>query len=175
MKLKWYSYVICSALIIVALFCGIKLIDMFGVKNATYGTPTTIEEQQGLDEIERYDFGLILFDDQDNDGTYTYQQTYAPVDFNGNLNEYTMYFNSQPVQNIEQSSGSLRGNITFAFYDVNGAVITSATLEINLVFYEGSTQLLIEIENTKDAVSYFTTYMNYNGAVLKILTKGEIA
>lgn len=175
MKLKWYSYVICSALIIVALFCGIKLIDMFGVKNATYGTPTTIEEQQGLDEIERYDFGLILFDDQDNDGTYTYQQTYAPVDFNGNLNEYTMYFNSQPVQNIEQSSGSLRGNITFAFYDVNGAVITNATLEINLVFYEGSTQLLIEIENTKDAVSYFTTYMNYNGAVLKILTKGEIA
>ena len=175
MKLKWYSYVICSALIIVALFCGIKLIDMFGVKNATYGTPTTIEEQQGLDEIERYDFGLILFDDQDNDGTYTYQQTYAPVDFNGNLNEYTMYFNSQPVQNIEQSSGSLSGDITFTFYDVDNTVITSATLEINLVFYEGSTQLLIEIENTKDAVSYFTTYMNYNGAVLKILTKGEIA
>ena len=175
MKLKWYSYVICSALIIVALFCGIKLIDMFNVKNATYGTPTTIEEQQGLDEIERYDFGLIIFNDQDNDGTYTYQQTYAPVDFNGNLNEYTMYFNSQPVQQIEQSSGSLSGDITFTFYDVDGAVITSATLEINLVFYEGSTQLLIEIENTKDAVSYFTTYMNYNGAVLKILTKGEIA
>lgn len=171
--MKWWGYLICGVLIVFAFFSATQLIDMFGVKNATYGTPTTIEEQQGLDEVVRYDFGTLLLEDNDQDGTYTFQQTYAPVSFNGNLNDYTLYFNSQPVQNIEQTSGSISGDITFTFYDTDGLVITNAVLKINAVFYEGSTQILIEMENENESVSYFATYMNYNGAVLKVLTKGE--
>lgn len=92
--MKWWGYLICGILIFFAFFSATQLIDMFGVKNATYGTPTTIEEQQGLDEVVRYDFGSLLLEDNDQDGTYTFQQTYAPVSFNGNLNDYTLYFTS---------------------------------------------------------------------------------
>lgn len=85
----------------------------------------------------------------------------------------TLFTSPQPVQNIEQTSGSISGDITFTFYDTDGLVITNAVLKINAVFYEGSTQILIEMENVDESVSYFLTYMNYNGAVLKVLTKGE--
>lgn len=46
--MKWWGYLVCGILIVFALFSTTQLIEMFGVKNATYGTPTTIEEQQGL-------------------------------------------------------------------------------------------------------------------------------
>ena len=173
MKLKWYVYLICAVIITVAIFCGLQMFEMFNVKNGVYGEPSTIEQQQGYEEVVRYDFGLLVLEDDNEDTYYNYYQSYAPVDFNGNLNTYSMYFNSQPVQNIEQTSGSLSGDITFTFYNTEGNQISTARLYIRIAFYEGATQVRLDMRDLNNAVSYFTTYMNYNGAVLKVLIEGE--
>lgn len=170
--MKWWSYIICALLIFLGFAAGVWLYDRFGIENASYGTPITIEQQQGLEEVVRYDFGYITLSDDDEDDTYTFQQTFAPVDYNGNLNDYTLYFNSQPVQNIRVSAGAISGEISFKFYDIDNELITEATLEISIAFYENTTQMLLEIDNVNDSVSYFSTYMNYNGAILKLLTVG---
>lgn len=170
--MKWWSYLVCVLIIFLGFSAGVWLNDRFGVKNQSIGTPVTIEQQQGLEEVAKYDFGYIQFSDEDEDGTFTYQQTFSPVDFNGNLNDYTLYFNSQPVQNVVENPGAISGDISFKFYDINNELITSATLEISIAFYDNTTQLILEMENNNEAVSYFSTYMNYNGAILKVLTVG---
>lgn len=71
-----------------------------------------------------------------------------------------------------ENPGAISGDISFKFYDINNELITSATLEISIAFYDNTTQLILEMENVNEAVSYFSTYMNYNGAILKVLTVG---
>lgn len=78
--MKWWSYLICVLIIFLGFSAGVWLNDRFGIKNQSIGTPVTIEQQQGLEEVVKYDFGYIQFSDEDKDGVFTYQQTFSPVD-----------------------------------------------------------------------------------------------
>lgn len=167
--MKWWQYTICCIIILVGIVFGIELIDMFATKSGEYGSPITIETIQGLDIVESYDFGLIEFADSDGDNTYTFTANYAPINFNGNVNSYSLMFNSQPLQEIEVKSGAISGSLTLIYYDTEGEEITSSKLYVSILFYANNTQISFEIQNNNESVSYFTTYMNYNGANLKLV------
>lgn len=170
----WWKYLVCAVIIIVGILCGIELIEMFGTKSGEYGSPITIETIQGFDIVESYDFGLIEFADDDNDNTYTYTATFAPVDFNGSLYNYSLMFNSQPIQDISLSSGAISGSLQLTFYDTEGYEITQSNLFISMSFYANSTVIEFEIQNINESLSYFTTYMNYNGANLKLVKEANL-
>lgn len=165
----WWKYLICIVIILVGVLSGINLIEMFATKSGEYGSPITIETIQGLDIVESYDFGLIELSDVDGDNNYTMTTSYAPIDFDGNQYNYSLMFNSQPVQDIILSSGAISGTLKLKFYDTEGEIITQANLNISMSFYENSTTISFAMINDNESLSYFTTYMNYNGANLKLV------
>lgn len=171
--MKLWHYVVCCAIIIVGLLSTINLFEMFGAKSGEYGSPITVEKMQDLNLVETYDFGIIQFTQKKGTNTYTYTQIFAPEEFNGEENNYTLFFNSQPVQNIEITSGALSGDYTINYYGLDGEIESTSQLDIYMSFYEGTTEIHFEIIDENDSLSYFTTYMNYNGASLTLYTKGD--
>lgn len=171
--MKGWHYIVCCVIIIIGLLSIVNLFEMFGAKSGEYGTPITIEKVQDLNLVQSYDFGIIQFTEKKDTNIYTYNQTYAPEEFNGEENNYTIFFNSQPVQNIKITSGALSGDFTLNYYDLDGQIESTSQLNIYMFFYEGTTEIRFEITNEDDSLSYFTTYMNFNGANLTLYTKGE--
>lgn len=116
----WWKYFICVGIILIGIFAGIELINMFGASSGEYGSPITIETVQGLEVVENYDFGILELNDIDGDNVYTLTASYAPIDFNGTQTKYSLMFNSQPVQNIKLESGAIAGSLTMTFYNTSG-------------------------------------------------------
>lgn len=169
--MKWYSYLICFILIIVGIFCSIELVDLLNVKSGEYGYPITFETQNNYEIVSRFDYGTIGFDTEDYIN-YSNVSVFEPTDFNGKNTEYEMFFNDTPLNNVVVSAGRISGNVDIVFYDLDGQEITTANLYFNVEYLASGTKVTTEITNTNNSVSYLNSYMELNGAVLKIMTKG---
>ena len=172
--MKWYSYIICAVLIIVGIFCTIELVDVFNVKSGEYGQVVTFETENNLNEVFKLDYGTIGFDTEDY-SNYSNVTTRPAVDFDGTKETYYLYFNDQPLNNVSQNAGRMSGNIEIKFYDEYGSVVSTAKLNVIIEFLAGETKVSVSINNVDNSVSYLNSYMEINGAVLKVATKGGAA
>jgi len=59
------------------------------------------------------------------------------------------------------------------FYDTDGNVLSSARLSVLVEYLASGTKVSISLVNTNDSVSYFNAYSNTNGAVLKVVKRGN--
>ena len=169
--MKWYSYIICFVLIIVGVFCTVELVDLFIVKSGEYGSVITYKTQENYEEFSKFDYGTIDFYTEDYI-SYKNISTFGTQNFDGTKNEYTLFFNGQPLKNVVQSAGRINGDLVLKFYDLDGAEITTANINFLVEYLTSATKVTTTITNTDNAVSYLNAYMEINGAVLQVYTKG---
>ena len=171
--MKWYSYLICCLIIIAGIFCSIELVNIFSVKSGEYGSIITFESKNNYNEISKFDFGTIEFDTEDYIN-YTSTTTYAPTNFDGTKKEYLMFFNEQPLNNIVSNAGRLSGEISIRFYNLEGEEITTAKLNFVIEFTANLTKVSVTTIDEDQSSSYLNSYMQINGAVLRVVTKEAI-
>ena len=171
--MKWYTYIICAVLIVIGSFCTVELVNIFDVQSDEYGTVFVYETPYKYNEFSRFDFGRIDFDSQDYQ-KYQSITTYAAQDFDGIKNNYTLFFNDQPLNHIVQTAGRISGDIAINFYNLDGQLITTADLNFVVEYQASNTKVTATITNDDDSVSYLNTYMEINGAILRVVNQ-EIA
>lgn len=169
--MKWYTYIICFILIIVGAFCTIELVDLFSVQSGEYGSVISYQTQENYEEFSKFDYGTIEFDTEDY-SNYKNISTYGSQKFDGTKKDYTLFFNGQPLNNVVQNAGRINGDLSLKFYDLNGEEITTADIHFMVEYLASSTKVTTTITNTNNSVSYLNAYMEINGAVLQVVTKG---
>ena len=169
--MKWYSYLICVVLIVGALFCTISLVDVWQEYSGVYGEPVTIETSADYDVVAKFDYGVIDFETDDGQA-YTNITSYGYIDFDGTQSDYALLFNDNLLSDVEFLAGKIVGAMDINFYATTGDYVCTATLTINIDFYDGQTVVTLSIENDNDSVAYFMQYMTVNGAILKIVERG---
>lgn len=169
--MKWYHYIICFVLIFVGIFSTMELVKLFNVKSAEYGTVITIETKNDYTEVSKFDYGSLSFDTEDYQN-FTNISTFAPQDFNGKQNDYTILVNGNPTSNVIVNAGKISGDLTLTFYGLNGDAVSTAELHILIEYYASGTKVTLTLQNSNDSVAYFTTYTNINGAVIKVVQRG---
>lgn len=170
--MKWYYYIICFVLIFVGIFSTIELLKIFNIKSAEYGTVITIETKNNYIEISKFDYGSLSFDTEDYIN-FTNISTFAPSDFDGKSNDYTILFNGQPVSNVVVNAGKISGNLIMYFRDLNGEIVSTSDLYILIEYYASCTKVTLSMVNMNDGIAYFTTYTNINGAIIKVVQRRE--
>ncbi len=169
--MKWYSYIICFILIIVGAFCTVELVDLFSVKSGEYGSVISYQTHGDYEEFSKFDFGSIDFDIEDYK-TYKDISTFGTQKFDGTKEDYALFFNGQPLNNVVQTAGRINGDLSLRFYDLNGDEITTANVHFVIEYLASATKVTTTITNTNNSVSYLTAYMEINGAVLQVYSKG---
>ena len=169
--MKWYSYILCFILIIVGIFCTIELVDLFSVKSGEYGSVITYKTQENYEEFSKFDYGSITFDTEDY-ALYKNVSTFGSQKFDGTKEDYTLFFNGQPLNNVVQTAGRINGDLSLKFYDLNGEEITTANVHFVIEYLASATKVTTTITNTDNSVSYLTAYMEINGAVLQVMSNG---
>lgn len=168
--MKWYSYLICLFCIAAGVFSIVNLIPIWNEKTANYGDISSIETQNGYDDVVKFDYGVIQFESDDNIN-YVNIQSFAPVEFDGSAFNYAVLFNDELLSDITIYSGRIEASYTRNFYDTDGSIVCNATIDFNIEFYGDSTQISISHINENDSIVYLTRYMTINGAILKIVEK----
>lgn len=169
--MKWYTYVICFILIVCGAFCSVQLVKLFNVSSKEYGTAITIETKNDYNEFVKFDYGSVSFDTEDYIH-YVNVSTFANMDFNGNEKDYILLFNGQPLNNLVKSNGRISATLNLEFYDLQGEVCSTANVDFCVEFYARETKVTISMINSNNSVSYFNSYLEINGAVLKIVERG---
>lgn len=169
--MKWYSYIICFILIIVGVFCTIELVDLFSVKSGEYGSVISYQTHGDYEEFSKFDYGTIDFDTEDYI-TYKNISTFGSQQFDGTKEDYTLFFNGQPLNNVVQTAGRINGDLSLKFYDLNGEEITTADIHFVVEYLASATKVTTTITNVDNSVSYLNAYMEINGAVLQVVIKG---
>lgn len=159
-------------MIVIGSICTIELINVFDTTSADYGKAITIETKNDYEEVSKFDLGTFALQSTDY-VNYSYTNTYGVEEFNGNKNEYLLLLNDKPADNFVQSSGKISGEFVLNFYDTDGNVLSSAKLSVLVEYFASGTKVSINLVNTNDSVSYFNAYTNTNGAVLKVVKRGN--
>lgn len=169
--MKWYSYIICFVLIIVGVFCTIELVDLFSVTSGEYGSVISYQTHENYEEFSKFDYSTINFDTEDY-VTYKNISTFGTQEFDGTKEDYTLFFNGQPLNNVVQTAGRINGDLFLTFYDLNGTEITTANVHFVVEYLASATKVTTTIVDNNSSVSYLNAYMEINGAVLQVVTKG---
>lgn len=157
--MKWWGYLICIALIISGVFCGIGLIKQIKAESYINGTLTDKNEFSQ----ENFHYTTTQFtmyhDAYDETDTYYYDINLTPVeDFDGECNDYELYVNNYRLFDVTVNFGSINANMPLNFYDVYSEVMNASNIKINLSFYANKTNLNISVigfESSKFVTSYF--------------------
>ena len=153
-------------IIIVSIFSIIELFNMFNVESAEYGEPITSATQENLEEVAKYDIGFIEFE-KINENNYIATYTFSYQYFDGTKNSYNLFFNGIKL-NTEQSAGTLTSTLIKTFYNTKNEVEAKVNIQINYEFTVSNTVVTFKTTSSGEDLSYFTTYMNINGATLVV-------
>ena len=167
--MKWYTYLICFILIIVGTFCGIELYKE--VKAESYINGSIDISNQFSQESFNYTSSSVTFyhDLYDETDTYTFDKELLKVeDFNGKDNEYQVLLNDYVLVDSDIHAGSVFSVIYMDFYDTNGEIVCSASMNISIKFLSNKTQLTLTTVGNENA-SFFEQYFSDNGIRLKVM------
>jgi len=165
--MKWYHYLICIAMIIAGIFCSIQLVDLFSVKSVEVGQ-VNFATKNNYDEFSCFDISNMT--ETDDYVVYTSVSTYGAQDFDGSKNEYSVFFNDTPLDNLSITAGKISGQTILVFYDLDGNEVTTAKILFTIEYSANQTTVTATMTNENYSVSYFNSYAEINGAVLKVLT-----
>lgn len=168
--MKWYEYVICFALIIAGLFSMIALVDIFDVHSKEYGSAIILETKIDYDDISKFDLTIDL--DTTDYVNYSCIIVKDPIEFDGKNKDYLLLFNNQPANNMVVTNGKVCGDFTISFYDLEGVKVSTAKLDVIVEYYTSQIKITITTKNENDSIAYLATYMDINGAVLRVAERG---
>ena len=169
--MKWYVYVICFALVIGGVFCGLRLHTLMTAESYVNGS---INIQNKFSMTSFYydsskDGAVVLYNDiYNNPENYSYEQSLLPVDdFNGQKNTYQIVLNGYTLTDTQVLAGSVFVVVLLDFYDTNGDLVCSSFLNISIKFLSNKTTLTLSTTGGENA-SFLTQYFNDYGIRLKI-------
>jgi len=168
--MKWFSYLICGILIIAGIICSINLAKFWSIKSATYGEITSIETINKYDDVAKFDCTSIPLETDDY-LNYTSSSSFKPVSYDGTQKNYAFLFNDMLVSNTEFFAGKINSLLKINFYDTDGEIATTISLNIFINFYEDKTEIKISTKNVNNSVAYFERYVMTNGAVFKVVER----
>ncbi len=168
MKVSYFKiimFILSVVICITGILATIDLIEKFSVHSQEVGSAITIgRDDENL--VLKCDEGSISF--TNNDSVYTFEKTYAHVDFNGDTKDYTPYLNGYIADNMKETAGTLSGTFTIDFKDTNADVVATCKLTISLTFSANNTLLKVETTNVNNSIAYFYTWQSLNGFVVSI-------
>jgi len=173
--MKWYTYLLCFALILVGAFCGIRLykeitaesyvngsIDItnkFSQESFNYSSTSVVFYHDIYDETDCYEFKIDLL---------------KVEDFNGLMKEYQIELNNHILIDNEFKAGSVNSKMDMDFYDTEGNIVCKGTLYISIEFLSSKTQLTLAVLGNENYTgleqsSFFEQYFADNGIRLKVI------
>ncbi len=167
--MKWYTYLICLILIIAGTLCGIQLYREVKAENYVNGS-INISNKFSQESFSYSSTSLVFYHDTyDETDSYTFDKELLKVEnFNGNEKEYQIVLNDYVLLNSDIKAGSVFSTISMDFYNTDGEIICSATMQISIKFLSNKTQLTF-ITKGQDNASFLEQYFKDNGIRLKVI------
>ena len=167
--MKWYSYIICFVLIVVGTFCGIQLFREIKAESYVNGS-IDISNKFSQESFSYYNTSVVFYHDlYDDTNTYTFDKELLKVDdFNGTDKEYKIVMNDFVLTNCDIKAGSIYSDISMDFYNTDGDIVCSATMQMSIKFLSSKTQLTLITKGQTNA-SFFEQYFSDNGIRLKVI------
>lgn len=98
----------------------------------------------------------------DDAGVYSYIATMQSVDFNGEKYKYQTVFNGYTLLNIEYGAGYILAEIPVRFYDVQGQLQSTATINLSIWYLSNETRIKIAVIGAEQAQN-IEQYVKDNG------------
>lgn len=165
--MKWYSYIICSILILVGCFYGIKFYQDVTATSYVNGS-IDISNKFSQDSFY-YVSSSVAFYPTENSEAYTFEIDCLETDnFDGERKDYKVVLNDYVLINSVITGGSVRSVVQMDFYDVDGNLLHNAEMDLLIRFLSEKTQLKLSCADQTSA-TYFENYFNDNGIRLGVI------
>ena len=82
-----------------------------------------------------------------------------------------MLFNDNLASNVQFHAGKITAIVSLKFYSTDGTEASTATINILIEFFDSNTVVTMTTPNTNNSIGYLSQYMNYNGAILKVVER----
>lgn len=162
-------YVLAFVLIVVGVFCGIRLYKE--IQSESYINGSIDISNRFTQESFNYTSTSVVFyhDLYDDTNTYSFETDLLKVDdFDGKTKTYCITLNSYVLFDCEISAGSVFATANIDFYDTQGEIVNSATLQISVKFLSNKTTLTLTTNGNENA-SFLEQYFADNGIRLQII------
>lgn len=167
--MKWYTYIICFILIVVGTFCGIQLYKEVKAESYVNGS-IDISNQFSQESFNYSSTSLVFYHDlYETTDIYSFDKELLKVDdFNGKDKEYKVLLNDYVLVDCDINAGSIFSVVNMDFYDTNGEIVCSSSMNISIQFLSSKTQLKITTTGQTNA-SFFEQYFTDNGIRLQVV------
>ena len=162
-------YVIAFVIIVVGVFCGIRLYKE--IKAESYINGSIDISNRFTQESFNYSSTSAVFyhDLYDDTDTYTFEKDLLKVEnFDGKKKTYQVVLNDYVLLNTEINAGSVFATVNMDFYDTNGNVINSTLMKVSVKFLSNKTTLTLATTGKENA-SFLEQYFADNGIRLRII------
>lgn len=162
-------YLIAFVLIVVGVFCGIRLYKE--IKAESYINGSIDISNRFTQESFNYSSTSVVFyhDLYDDSDTYAFEKDLLKVEnFDGKTKTYRIVLNNYILLDCEINAGSVFATVNMDFYDTNGQIVNSATMKISVKFLSNKTQLTLTTTGNENA-SFLEQYFADNGIRLRVI------
>lgn len=161
-------YLLCFAVIVAGVFCGIRLYKE--VKAESYVNGTIDISNRFSQESFKYTATSVVFyhDLYDDTDTYMFEKDLLKVDnFDGTKKVYQVLLNDYILFNCDIHAGAVFATAYLDFYDTNGNIVCNAEMQLSVTFLSDKTQLKLATVGNESA-SFLEQYFADNGIRLLI-------
>lgn len=162
--MKWYSYLICFAIIVVAGFALLDTVEKFTAVSVEIGTVDA--DARYYTDTFSVTYGVIPFVANETGDKYTYSEKLPSADWDGQK-EYIAKFNGRIVP-MNYQSGIAKIQIKMNFYAPNGNLTDDIIMAMELVFYDSYTLVKIDCNTSSSNMANLTQYIYTYGFELAI-------
>lgn len=162
-------YVLAFALIVAGVFCGIRLYKEVTAKSYVNGS-IDISNRFSQDSFVYSSNSVVFYHDlYDDTGTYTFEKDLLKTEnFDGVKNRYKLVMNDYVLLDTQISAGTVFSALAIDFYDTNGEIVCSATMDISIKFLSNKTVISFVTHGNENA-SFLEQYFADNGIRLKVV------
>lgn len=165
--MKVFRYFLCFVIILVGIYCGVRLYQE--VTKSSYVNGTINVENEFRKESFFYSSTSVAFYPGNNATTYDYSIELTPVDDIDLTNKnYDLYFMNFPVINAEMKSGLINLPVLMNFYNSDGTLACKGKMNVKIEFLSKSTKLKLSCNNQTSA-NYFEQYFADYGFKLQLV------
>ena len=165
--MKWYTYLICFILIVVGTFCGIQLYKEVKAESYINGS-IDISNQFSQESFNYSSTSLVFYKDGYSEDLIFDKELLKVDNFNGKDKEYQVLLNDYILIDSDINSGFVFSVVNIDFYDTNGEIVCTSSMNISIKFLSNKTQLTITTVGNKNA-SYLEQYFSDNGIRLQLI------
>ena len=165
--MKWYTYLICSILIVLGIIFGVNF-----VKDVTSSSWVAGESIAGLNKTYTDSFSWsrngVTFALAEDGTTWEFDAN-LPVSqgFDGEVNVYEVKVNNEPLITAQVIGGAISDKVYMSFYDIEGTLVCEGSMDILIRFYPDHTALKLSC-NDEQSKNYFEQNFKYNGFKISV-------